>query len=212
MKLRDAVVGILVLSVLEGCLVLQFAPHLRPTGGLGRLGLRLFLINVALYGFYATVIYPQFLSPLRHLPTPKGGNFITGHAIRSRFGNPAGGSPRGDDARKWMEEVPNDGLIRLKEFFGQSALLLTSPEMFKSILVENTYDYEKQGRVAELLRIILGDGLILVEGDVHKFQRKRKSLSRSETDVANNLKTSCRRSNSRSSVSSTQSSGPKRAR
>jgi len=212
MKLRDAVVGILVLSVLEGYLVLQFAPHLRPTGGLGRLGLRLFLINVVLYGFYKAVIYPLFLSPLRHLPAPRGANFITGHAVQSRFGNPAGGSPRGDDARRWMEEVPNDGLIRLKEPFGQDALLLTSPEMFKSILVENTYDYVKQQRVAELLRIILGDGVILVEGDVHKFQRKRKSLYHSQTAVANDLQTSCRRSNSRSSASSTRFSGPKHAR
>jgi len=75
-----------------------------------------------------------------------------------------------------MEEVPNDGLIRIKELFGQDALIPTSPEMFKSILVENVYDYHKQEKVAGILRVVLGDGLILVEDDVHKFQRKRMSL------------------------------------
>nr|POF14325.1 putative cytochrome p450 4d14 [Quercus suber] len=39
-------------------------------------------------------------------------------------------------------------------------------------LVTNTYDFEKPKKVRDFLRNILGDGLIIVEGDDHKFLRK----------------------------------------
>lgn len=40
------------------------------------------------------------------------------------------------------------------------------------MLVHKSYEFEKPKPVREFLRLILGDGLIIVEGSVHKFQRK----------------------------------------
>ena len=51
-------------------------------------------------------------------------------------------------------------------------LLITDEAALKTVLTENAYDYEKQPQTAKVLRKILGDGLILVEGQLHKFQRK----------------------------------------
>ena len=71
-----------------------------------------------------------------------------------------------------MEEIPNDGLLMFRDFFNQEAIIPTSHSMFKTVLNDNVYDYTKIPKIVQVLRVILGDGLILVEGDLHKFQRK----------------------------------------
>lgn len=76
------------------------------------------------------------------------------------------------DFLKWVTEVPNDGLIFFRAFFYQDRLLLTSPEALAEVLVKKSYDFEKPGPARKFLRQVLGDGLIIVEGDEHKFQRK----------------------------------------
>ncbi|KAB8337073.1 hypothetical protein FH972_021377 [Carpinus fangiana] len=165
-KLRDLLVYILAVSAVEGYGVIHFAPQLRPAGGLGRLGFRLFLINVALLATYRWLIYPFFLSPLRKLPGPKGGNLFLGHGML-QFSKPPG-----DHLRKWVNSIPNDGLLRFRGFFNQDILIPTTHETLKQVLSDHTYDYVKPSQFVTLLRRILGDGLILVEGNVHKFQRK----------------------------------------
>ena len=41
---------------------------------------------------------------------------------------------------------------------------------------DNSYDYQKPNELINVLKKFIGLGLILVEGDVHKFQRKRKFI------------------------------------
>lgn len=167
MKLRDAAVYVIVLSVLEGYGIIQVAPWLRPTGGLGRLGFRLFLANIGLLAIWQIFIYPFFFSPLRSIVGPKGGSIFTGHAFQARFSK-----PRGEAIRKWMEEIPNDGLLHFRDLFNVDVLIPTSHENLKAVLSDHTYDYQKVTSSVKILRKILGDGLILVEGNIHKFQRK----------------------------------------
>lgn len=50
---------------------------------------------------------------------------------------------------------------------------MTKPKALSDLLVTHAYDFVKPKKIANFLRKVLGDGLILVEGDVHKFQRKR---------------------------------------
>ena len=69
--------------------------------------------------------------------------------------------------------TPNDGLILLRSPFHKSRLLVTKPKALSDLLVTHAYDFVKPKKIANFLRKVLGDGLILVEGDVHKFQRKR---------------------------------------
>ena len=171
MKFRDVSVAIILLSVVEAYIVIHFAPQFRPTGGLGRLGSRLFAINVALFGVWRIFVYPFFFSPLRHIPGPRGGGPLNGHALQARFSK-----PRGEALKEWADTIPNEGLLRFRDFMNADSIIPTSHEALKTILVDNAYDYEKQPRVVQILRTVLGDGLILVEGNAHKFQRKRELI------------------------------------
>jgi cytochrome P450 len=71
-----------------------------------------------------------------------------------------------------MIEIPNDGIIMFRGFGHQPRLVLTNPKALSEVLVQKTYDYKKPAPLRAFLRRILGDGLIIVEGDEHKFQRK----------------------------------------
>ena len=44
--------------------------------------------------------------------------------------------------------------------------------MLGEILVTRSYDFAKPNELRDFLRRVLGDGLVVVEGDEHKFQRK----------------------------------------
>jgi cytochrome P450 len=60
----------------------------------------------------------------------------------------------------------------LRTPFHRNRLLLSNPKALADVLVHNAYDFEKPMAIRNFLRRILGDGLIVVEGDEHKFQRK----------------------------------------
>jgi cytochrome P450 len=63
-------------------------------------------------------------------------------------------------------------LIYFRGFGYQDRLLLTNPKSISEVLVQRSYDFEKPGKLRNFLRLVLGDGLIIVEGDEHRFQRK----------------------------------------
>ena len=72
----------------------------------------------------------------------------------------------------WVKTIPNDGVIRFRGIFNRDRLLLTSEESLRAVLGEHSYDYVKPAPIRNFLTQILGNGLILSEGDEHKFQRK----------------------------------------
>ncbi|RKK92066.1 hypothetical protein BFJ70_g17786, partial [Fusarium oxysporum] len=47
-----------------------------------------------------------------------------------------------------------------------------NPQLLADLLVYNCYNFAKPKRISSFLRHILGDGLIIVEGDQHKFLRR----------------------------------------
>lgn len=167
-KLRDYVMSIVLLSAVESYALIHFAPQLKPTGGLGRVLERAVLLNIGLLILYQLLIYPFFVSPLRKLPGPEGGNLIIGYGMIQFM------KPPGEKLKQWMNTIPNDGLIYFRGFFNMPTIVPTSHEALKAVLSDHTYDYEKPQRFINILRRILGDGLILVEGNIHKFQRKRE--------------------------------------
>jgi cytochrome P450 len=80
--------------------------------------------------------------------------------------------PPGSHFLEWIKQTPNDGVLLLRSFFHRNRLLLTKPKALADVLVAHPYDFEKPARIRNFLRNVLGDGLIIVEGDTHKFQRK----------------------------------------
>lgn len=80
--------------------------------------------------------------------------------------------PPGGYFLKFMKEIPNEGIIHFRGLFHVDRLLLTDPRALADVLVHNAYDFEKPPWVRNFLRQFLGDGLLMTEGEEHKFQRK----------------------------------------
>ncbi|TKA32403.1 hypothetical protein B0A50_01509 [Salinomyces thailandicus] len=112
------------------------------------------------------LIYTTFLNPLRNLPSPPNGSIFTGH------GAAVFGKPPGVELHSWVESVPNDGIIYFRSYLNQDSLLLTGPRAFADVLQRNCYDFEKPPQLRTFLGRVQGDGLSVVEGGQHKFQRK----------------------------------------
>jgi cytochrome P450 len=74
-----------------------------------------------------------------------------------------------------MKTVPNDGLILVRGFFNVDQLFPTNAATLSEVLVHKSYHFAKPTALRNFLAIILGKGLIVVEGDEHKFQRKHVS-------------------------------------
>ena len=64
-------------------------------------------------------------------------------------------------------------------------MLLTSPKALGEVLVSRSYDFEKPAKNRGFLRRLLGDGLVVTEGDVHKHQRKHMLPSFSFRHIKN---------------------------
>lgn len=86
--------------------LVQFAPQYSVSQSLIWTAVSIFILEWFVYELYDVIVYPKFLSPLRHLPQPSGANFILGHFPKIRK------DPSGTPQQEWMHTIPNDGLIR----------------------------------------------------------------------------------------------------
>lgn len=111
-------------------------------------------------------LYPFFFSPLRKLPGPKGGSWIMGH------GPTLISSPTLVPLVKWMEEIPNDGLLRYLTFFNLERITVTSVQAVAEITVNKSYEFQKPSMMRNTLIQLLGNGLVVAENDAHRFQRR----------------------------------------
>lgn len=141
----------------------RFAPDYSL--GLFKTAILLFFAQFLAYQIWLIVVYPRFFSPLRDIPSPPDGNFFlgqTGRIFKETSGRPM---------RDWIENVPNEGLIRYSVWF-QDRLLITDPKALGEVLVTKNYDFVKPSHFRNGLGRILGIGILLAEGDEHKRQRK----------------------------------------
>ncbi|KAJ6779628.1 hypothetical protein PWT90_09416 [Aphanocladium album] len=124
------------------------------------------LSMVLFYATYSIILYPFYISPFRHLPMPPGRHWLWGHAPAVMK------VPKSRLAEKWLRAVPNDGLIRYLWFFNKERILVTSPKAIAEVLVSKSYIFKKPDGVRHTLGRIIGYGLVLTEGKVHKMQRR----------------------------------------
>ncbi|KAI1762091.1 cytochrome P450 [Hypoxylon sp. FL1150] len=143
--------------------------HLQPEWTVSRL-INIFFATYALqifcYAIWKVILYPKVFSPLRGLPEPTGGSLFMGHFSEIRE------KPTGIPMREWVANVPNDGIIRYLGIFNQERLLITGSKALAEVLVTRNYDFHKPSNVRVGLSRLLGVGVLLAEGDEHKFQRK----------------------------------------
>ena len=96
----------------------------------------------------------------------RGGNFFWGH-FRTIMNQPTG-TPQ----RKWINEVPNEGLIHYRNLFNEGRIMPTTPKALAEVLVQKNYEFIKPLQVRAGIGRILGVGILLAEGDEHRMQRK----------------------------------------
>ncbi|KAF7536605.1 hypothetical protein G7Z17_g13020 [Cylindrodendrum hubeiense] len=127
---------------------------------------QLWVVGLMLWVIWALWVFPIFASPLRHLPEPTNNHWLFGQGKRI-FAEPSG-----IPMREWVNEIPNDGLIRYRGLLNQERLLITSPKALAEVLVTNNYAFAKPSQVRWSLGRILGVGVLLAEGEEHKVQRR----------------------------------------
>ncbi|CAK1355140.1 Cytochrome P450 3A29 [Cercospora beticola] len=128
----------------------------------------LFLAQFVLYQAYSILIWPHYISQIRHLPLVPESHWFWGQTKRILK------DPSGTPMREWVANVPNQGLLRYSVWF-QQRILLTTPAALGEVLVTKNYDFVKPWHFRAGLGRILGNGVLLAEGDEHKVQRKNLS-------------------------------------
>lgn len=72
--------------------------------------------------------------------------------------------------KKWAKSIPNDGIIRYYMVGNLERLTITSPKVLSEILVTKAYDFAKPLVVRQTLGRVLGNGILITEGDEHKVR------------------------------------------
>ncbi|KAK3383722.1 cytochrome P450 [Lasiosphaeria ovina] len=121
-------------------------------------------VAVPFYIFvWLSYLYPLYFSELRHVPTVPGfplwGQFFT--IITEECGVPQ---------RRWHKD--HGPIIRYFFPFGAERLSIADDEALKHMTVKNPYNYPKPVRAKLWMVRILGEGILLSEGQEHVHQRK----------------------------------------
>jgi cytochrome P450 len=72
-----------------------------------------------------------------------------------------------------MNQYPGQDLVALS--LVQNFYLVTNPNLLSDVFIHRSYDFIKPPKIVAFLKPLLGEGLIVVEGDRHKFLRKSSS-------------------------------------
>ncbi|KAJ3514175.1 hypothetical protein NLJ89_g2525 [Agrocybe chaxingu] len=124
-----------------------------------------FLATIVAYFVFKTFkfLYAEWTSPLHALYGPPSTSFI--------YGNIKEISDAENSVlhEKWVEEY--GPTLKYKAFFGMNRLYTTDPKALNHILM-NSMIYQKPEAARYNLSRILGNGVLVVEGDKHRQQRR----------------------------------------
>jgi hypothetical protein len=93
----------------------------------------------------------------------------------------------GAPLRRFLRDVPNDGLIRFRHMFNTERVLIASPKALAEVLVTKNYEFVKPRFFRDNLGRLLGNGILFAEGDEHKVRcHPEGSIAngRTETETA----------------------------
>ncbi|OGE46646.1 hypothetical protein PENARI_c153G08078, partial [Penicillium arizonense] len=119
---------------------------------------------------FKLVLYPQFFTPLEHIPTPNNRNWLTGNSNSYSIEVPYAMIER------WIKSMPDASMIRYYIVGNSEWVLPTSPEAIYEMLVKRAYDFEKPELVRHVMQHLVGDGIV---------QRKSLNLAFSPRHIEN---------------------------
>ncbi|KAK9463616.1 cytochrome P450 [Lipomyces oligophaga] len=118
--------------------------------------------------FYTVAIYP-FFSPYRNLPKPNEPvHWFFGNLISIQDDEVWPGSKR----LEWMLSHPQAPWIVYYSAFQIERLLLCTVTAAQTVLMTKSYSFKKPALTKSVLEFMIGEGLLTIEGDVHRRQRK----------------------------------------
>ncbi|CAG8699538.1 30028_t:CDS:2, partial [Racocetra persica] len=127
------------------------------------------------YFLYKCYIYPLYLSPLRKIPGPPVDNLILGHYSSLL---------KKDHGKVFFHLAKQyGGIVRYHALLNKPYLLITDPKLVQMILMSRSYDFPRFNMNITLVKELIGEGIILSEGNSHKRQRKMMSPSFSFANV-----------------------------
>ncbi|KAJ6566143.1 cytochrome P450 [Mycena capillaripes] len=119
--------------------------------------------SVGVYALYTLlkVLYQEFTSPLRNVPGPKSEHWFLGNR-RQIYKNI-------EDDQEGLWTIQYGRTVRINSFLGFSQLLTTDTKAVQHI-ISNSYVYQKPAMGRHFLGRVVGPGVLVVEGDIHKRQ------------------------------------------
>jgi cytochrome P450 len=151
-------------ACIEGFFAIKLFPNYYSTQSHLAAVITILFANYAFGVLFWAFLYPILFSPLRRIPGPKDYLSAAHRALVVK------GRPSGDLFLDLAKEYPGNDIIMLNSFRNQVCIM--NPQLLADLLVHNCYDFAKPTRISSFLRHVLGDGLIIVEGEQHKFLRK----------------------------------------
>ncbi|KAF8525239.1 cytochrome P450 [Hysterangium stoloniferum] len=104
-------------------------------------------------------------SLLKHVPGPKTPSWLWGSEWDVHK------APPGVRYLEWKRQYGD--VVKFKGALGRNLLAISDPRAVKYILEEHVFDFPKPQGVREWFRLLVGDGILVVEGkDAHSHQRK----------------------------------------
>lgn len=129
--------------------------------------------------FYYIIIWPRFVSPLRHLPGPERESYFMGH------GNSIINMPIGEPHKAFLK-IPNDGLIRYHTLWNREHIMPTNARVLQQALTTDIDIWVKPPQMRLGLGRILGSRSVLfAEGEEHKAHRRIMNPAFSRKQIKN---------------------------
>ncbi|TGO46482.1 hypothetical protein BCON_0322g00100 [Botryotinia convoluta] len=122
-----------------------------------------FGVFIPSYVFYLSYIFPFYISELRHVPT------VPGFPLWGQFFDIIS-TEIGVRQREWHQT--HGPIIRYFFPFGAERLSVVDDDAIKQMTTRNPYNFPKPVRAKLWMVRILGEGVLLAEGDEHIHQRK----------------------------------------
>lgn len=109
----------------------------------------LLAIETTVLLLWRLIIRPNLFSSLRDLPEPPGWHFLAGH-FRTILS-----SGNGEAELKWLQEIPNDGMLRTRDLFNVDRLVVTTPKALEQVATDS-FGWHKPEFVSWLAARVLG--------------------------------------------------------
>ncbi|KAM0794503.1 cytochrome P450 monooxygenase [Usnea florida] len=145
------------------CVIAFLVPYFSSLARLSAWLLTFSTVFPAYYILYQSWIHPFYISPLRFVPTVPGFP-VWGHVLI--YATEEAGVPQ----RRWHKQ--HGPIVRYFGPFGAPKLSVIDEEALKQILVKDPYHWPKPPAFKNFIGPMLGEGLVVVEGDTHIQQRK----------------------------------------